>query len=90
MLRGSVSNCILAIVSKRMDPQSKITVLRQVQVSQVCGLVFGKEDSEFTLKLGALVTGFAEEVLECARKLDSNEILNETIALKEVFIEMLL
>lgn len=72
-LRGFASNCILAIVSKQMDPQSKITVLTQVQVGRVCGLVFGKEDSEFTLKLSALITGFAEEVLDCARKLDSNE-----------------
>ena len=64
-LRGFASNCILAIVSKRMDPQ--------VQVGRVCGLVFDKEDSEFTLKLSALITGFAEEVLDCARKLDSNE-----------------
>lgn len=89
VLRGSAANCILAIVSKRMDPKSKISLLRRLQVGRVCGVVLGNEDSEFTSRLGALVTGFAEEVLECARKFDSNEIPNETPAVKEVITEML-
>ena len=52
-------------------------------------LFMEKEYSEFTSKLGALVSGFAEEVLECSRKFDSNEIPNEAPEVKEVITEML-
>ncbi|XP_057842753.2 exportin-T isoform X2 [Cryptomeria japonica] len=88
-LRGSAATCVLAIVSKRMDPQSKIALLRQLQIRRVCGLVLDKQDTEFAVKINALLTGFAQEVLECARKLDSVEPSSESLAAKEVITEML-
>ena len=48
-VRGSIGNCILAIASKRMDPQSKIILLTQLQVGRICGLALGKQDSESSL-----------------------------------------
>eukprot|EP01018_Ginkgo_biloba_P004887 Gb_29796 [translate_table: standard] len=88
-LRCSAASCVLAIVSKRMDPQSKMSLLRQLRIGQVCALMVRKQDSEFISKLNALLTGFATEVLECVRKFDSNEESNETLAVKEVATEML-
>ena len=49
VVRGSIGNCILAIASKRMDPQSKIILLTQLQVGRICGLALGKQDSESSL-----------------------------------------
>ncbi len=42
VLKGFAAKCILGIVSKWMDSQSKIYLLRQLQVGRVCGLVLGK------------------------------------------------
>ncbi|KAF5189196.1 Exportin-t like [Thalictrum thalictroides] len=73
-LRGAAAICILAIVSKRMDAKSKLLLLRSLQISRVFGLVTGDRDSELVSKVAALLTGYAAEVLECSKRLDSEEI----------------
>ncbi|KAF6162442.1 hypothetical protein GIB67_017330 [Kingdonia uniflora] len=73
-LRGAAASCVLAIVSKRMEPQSKLSLLRSLQINRVCGLVAGDCDSELVLKLASLLTGYACEALDCSKRLDSEEV----------------
>ncbi|PIA43073.1 hypothetical protein AQUCO_02000489v1 [Aquilegia coerulea] len=73
-LRGAAASCILAIVSKRMDAKSKLLLLRSLQISRVFSLVTGDRDSELVSKVASLLTGYAAEVLECSKRLDSEEI----------------
>lgn len=72
-VRGAAAGCVLAIVSKRMEPQSKLTLLQTLQISRVFGLVSGDVDSELVSKVSALLTGYAVEVLECHKRLNSEE-----------------
>ncbi|XP_077240947.1 ARM repeat superfamily protein isoform X2 [Tasmannia lanceolata] len=73
-LRGTAASCVLAIVSKRMDPQSKLSLLRSLQISRVFSLVVGDGESELVSKLAALLTGYASEILDCSKHLDSEDI----------------
>ncbi|XP_019053873.1 PREDICTED: exportin-T isoform X2 [Nelumbo nucifera] len=72
-LRGAAAGCVLAMVSKRMDPQSKISLLQSLQISRVFSLVYKDVDSELVSKLAAMLTGYAAEVLDCFKRLDSEE-----------------
>ncbi|XP_057978203.1 exportin-T [Malania oleifera] len=92
-LRGAAAGCVLAAVSKRMDPQNKLRLLQSLQISRVFGLVGGDNDSELVSRIAALLIGYATEVLECSKRLTSNdskgisiELLNE--ALPSVFYVM--
>lgn len=67
-LRSAAAGCVLAIVSKRMDPHSKLALLRGLRLSQLFA------DPDLVLKLATLVTGYASEALECCKKLGSEEI----------------
>ncbi|XP_026658513.1 exportin-T-like isoform X2 [Phoenix dactylifera] len=67
-LRSAAAGCVLAIVLKRMDPRSKLALLRRLRVSQV----FAGPD--LVLKLATLITGYASEALECHKTLGSEEI----------------
>ncbi|KAK9131413.1 hypothetical protein Sjap_011900 [Stephania japonica] len=73
-LRGAAANCVLAIVSKRMDPQSKMSMLQSLQMSRVFSVVAGNGESELISSLAALLTGYAAELLDCTKRLDSEEI----------------
>lgn len=84
--RGAAVGCVLAVVSKRMDPQSKLTLLQTLQISRVFGLVFEDGESELVSKVAALLTGYAMEVLECVKRLNaenakgvSKKLLNEVL-----------
>ncbi|OAY36407.1 exportin-T isoform X2 [Manihot esculenta] len=85
-LQGAAAGCVLAVVSKRMDPQSKLAILRSLQVSRVFALVTGDSDSELVSKIAALITGYAVEVLECYKRASTEdakavslELLNEVL-----------
>ncbi|XP_065866859.1 exportin-T isoform X2 [Euphorbia lathyris] len=85
-LRGAAAGCVLAAVSKRMDPQSKLTMLQSLQISRVFPLVTGDSDSELTSKIAALVTGYAVEILECYKRVTTEDakgasldLLNEVL-----------
>ncbi|XP_050233618.1 exportin-T [Mercurialis annua] len=85
-LQGSAAGCVLAVVSKRMDPQSKLTILRSLQIRRVFSLVTGDCDSELVSKIAALITGYAVEVLDCYKRVGpgdakgvSLELLNEVL-----------
>ncbi|KAK9282212.1 hypothetical protein L1049_005125 [Liquidambar formosana] len=85
-LRGAAAGCVLAVVSKRMDPQSKLSLLQSLQINRVFGLVAEHSDSELVSKVAALLTGYAAEVLECSKRLNSEdakgvsiELLNEVL-----------
>ncbi|KAI6691631.1 hypothetical protein NL676_028459 [Syzygium grande] len=67
--RGAAAGCVLAVVSKRMDPQSKLSLLKNVQISRVIGLVSDDRDSELASSVASLLTGYAVEVLECSKRL---------------------
>ncbi|KAF3452025.1 hypothetical protein FNV43_RR08121 [Rhamnella rubrinervis] len=72
-LRGAAAGCLLAVVSKRMDHQTKISLLQSLQISRVFGLVTDDGDSELALRIAALLTGYAVEVLECFKRLNSED-----------------
>lgn len=85
-LRGAAVGCVLAVVSKRMDPKPKIRLLQSLQISRVFGLVAEDGDSELVSKVAALLTGYATEVLECSKRLNPEddvgvptELLNEVL-----------
>ncbi|KAI3414887.1 Exportin-T (Exportin(tRNA)) (tRNA exportin) [Psidium guajava] len=67
--RGAAAGCMLAVVSKRMDPQSKLSLLKNVQISRVFGLVSDDSSSELASRVASLLTGYAVEVLECTKRL---------------------
>lgn len=89
-LRGSAVDCLLAIVSKRMDAQSKLALLQRLQIGQICGHMVDKQEAEFALKLSALLTGFASEVIDCSRKLSSTEGSGRTIDFMEELLDVVL
>ncbi|XP_038724316.1 exportin-T isoform X1 [Tripterygium wilfordii] len=85
-LQGAAAGCLLAVVSKRMDPQSKLSLLQSLQINRVFGLISRDSDSELVSKLAALLTGYAVEVLECFKRVSSEdargvsvELLNEVL-----------
>lgn len=84
--RGAAVGCVLAVVSKRMDPQSKLNLLKSLHISRVFGLVKEDGDAELLSKLAELLTGYAVEALECGKRLNSEnanvvsmELLNEVL-----------
>lgn len=84
--RGAAAGCVLAVVSKRMEPQSKLALLQSLHVSRVFGLVSEDGESELVSKVAELLTGYAVEALECVKRLNSenaNEVsmklLNEVL-----------
>lgn len=88
-LLGASAACVLAVVSKRMDSQLKLNLLRSLRLSRVLA------DSNLVQKLPALVIGYASEALDCCKKLGSQnnegsssamELLEE--ALPSVFYVM--
>lgn len=85
-LRGAAAGCLSAVVSKRMDPQSKLPLLQSLQMRRVFGLVAQDSDSDLVSNVAALLTGYAVEVLECFKRLNSEdakgvsmELLNEVL-----------
>lgn len=59
-LKCAAANCVLAIVSKRMDARQKLALLHTLkpQLNIVCA------DADFVVKIGSLITGYAVETLE--------------------------
>ncbi|KAI3786205.1 hypothetical protein L1987_45339 [Smallanthus sonchifolius] len=80
-LRCAASGCVLAVVSKRMDPQAKLTLLQNLQMSRVFGLVAGDGDSEFVSGLAFLLTGYASELLDCSKNLSSGDLKRASVDL---------
>ncbi|CAN6707457.1 unnamed protein product [Malus baccata var. baccata] len=85
-LRSAAAGCLSAVVSKRMDPQAKLPLLQSLQMHRVFGLVAQDNDSELVSNVAALLTGYAVEVLECFKRLNSEdakgismELLNEVL-----------
>ncbi|KAL4387900.1 hypothetical protein GQ457_09G005180 [Hibiscus cannabinus] len=72
-LRAAAAGCVLAVVSKRMDVQSKLSLLKSLQISRVFGLVSADNDSELVSGISALITGYAVEVLECFKRVNSED-----------------
>lgn len=72
-LRGAAAGCLLAVVSKRMDHRMKLSLLQSLRISQVFGLVNKDGDSELISSIAALLTGYAVEVLECFKRLNSED-----------------
>lgn len=81
-LRGAAAGCVLAVVSKRMDPQAKLSLLKSLQISRVFGLISEDNDSELVSSVAALLIGYAVEALECSKRLSSENA-------KEVSVELL-
>ncbi|CAK9198433.1 unnamed protein product [Sphagnum troendelagicum] len=88
-LRGAAAECLLAIVSKRMDAPSKLALLQQLQTGQACSRIMEAQEPDFALKLTALFTGIATEVLECSKKIDLNGASAQSPALAELVTVML-
>lgn len=88
-LRGAAAECLLAIVSKRMDASSKLALLQQLQAGKACSTIMEAQEPEFALKLTSLLTGVASEVLECSKKIELNGASEQTLALTEMVTAML-
>ncbi|KAL6335409.1 hypothetical protein AAG906_029652 [Vitis piasezkii] len=80
-LRGSAAGCVLAVVSKRMDLQAKLSLLQNLKISRVFGLVAEDSDSELASKIATLLTGYATELLECSKKLNSEDLKQTSMEL---------
>ncbi|KAK9066158.1 hypothetical protein SSX86_013479 [Deinandra increscens subsp. villosa] len=80
-LRLAASGCVRAVVSKRMDPQAKLTLLQNLQMSRVFGLVSGDGDSELVSGLAFLLTGYASELLDCLKHLNSEDLKRASVDL---------
>ncbi|KAL8043446.1 hypothetical protein ABFX02_09G120300 [Erythranthe guttata] len=85
-LRAAAAGAVLAMVSKRMDSKSKLSLLQNLQIRRVFRLVAGDSDSELVSSVAALLTGYATEVLECSKRLSTEEgkgvsleLLNEVL-----------
>uniref|UniRef100_A0A7C9A2R2 Exportin-T n=1 Tax=Opuntia streptacantha TaxID=393608 RepID=A0A7C9A2R2_OPUST len=72
-LRGAAASCVLAVALKRMDPQAKLNLLQSLQINRVFGLINEDTDSELVSSIATLLTGYAAEVLECAKRLTSED-----------------
>lgn len=72
-LRGAAVRCLLAVVSKRMEPQSKLSLLQSLQISRVLRLVTDDVDSELVSDIAALLTGYAMEALDCFKRINSED-----------------
>ncbi|GAB2222214.1 hypothetical protein Drorol1_Dr00013419 [Drosera rotundifolia] len=72
-LRGAAAGCLLAVVSKRMDQQSKLTLLQSLKVNRVFGLVAKDTDSELLSSIAELLTGYATEILDCSKGMTSED-----------------
>lgn len=88
-LRAAAAECLLAIVSKRMDAPSKLALLQQLQAGKACSTIMEAQEPEFALKLTSLLTGIATEVLECSKKIEQNGASEQTLALTEMVTTML-
>ncbi|XP_024390921.1 exportin-T isoform X2 [Physcomitrium patens] len=88
-LRGAAAECLLAIVSKRMDAPSKLALLQQLQAGKACSTIMEEQEPEFALKLTALLTGIATEVLECSKRIEVNGACEQSLALAELVTVML-
>ncbi|XP_052175339.1 exportin-T isoform X2 [Diospyros lotus] len=80
-LRAAAVSCILAVVSKRMDEESKLRLLQTLQISRVFGLITEDSDSDLVSKVSALLTGYATEVLECSKRLNSVDAVGVSLEL---------
>ncbi|KAL1538105.1 exportin-T-like [Salvia divinorum] len=85
-LRAAASGAVLAVVSKRMEFESKLALLQSLQISRVFRLVTDDSGSELVSGVASLLTGYAVEVLECSKHLTpgdgkevSIELLNEVL-----------
>jgi exportin-T len=85
-LRGAAASCVLAVVSKRMEPRSKLTLLQSLQMSRVFGLITEDNNSELVSKAASLLTGYATELLECSKRANADDAKRLSLALlDEVF-----
>nr|XP_043615501.1 exportin-T isoform X2 [Erigeron canadensis] len=80
-LRCAASGCVLAVVSKRMDQQPKLTLLQSLQMNRLFGLVAGDVDSDFVSGLASLLTGYASELLDCLKNLKTEDLKRASVDL---------
>ncbi|CAH9088624.1 unnamed protein product [Cuscuta europaea] len=85
-LRAAAAACVQAVVSKRMDPKAKITLLQNLQIRRAFSLLGGDNDSELVSSIASLLTAYANEILECFKRIDfgsgkaiSMDLLNEVL-----------
>ncbi|XP_028226950.1 exportin-T-like isoform X2 [Glycine soja] len=72
-LRGASVRCLLAVVSKRMEPESKLSLLQSLQISRVLRLVTEDVDVELVSDIAALLSGYAVEALDCFKRINSED-----------------
>lgn len=80
-LRGAAAGCLLAVASKRMDHRTKLSLLQSLRINRVFGLVSKDADSELVASVAGLLTGYAVEVLECFKRLNSEEAKSTSMEL---------
>ncbi|XP_022721599.1 exportin-T-like isoform X3 [Durio zibethinus] len=72
-LRAAAAGCVFAVVSKRMDAYAKLSLLKRLEMTRVFGLISDDNDSELVSSVAALVTGYALEILECSKRVNSED-----------------
>eukprot|EP00850_Spirogloea_muscicola_P015251 SM000115S23930 [mRNA] locus=s115:316090:322671:+ [translate_table: standard] len=70
-ISAAASDCLLAVVSKRMDATAKLGLLQRLQINQLCQQLTKIEDTELVGKVSALCRGLATEIIESKRQLES-------------------
>lgn len=85
-LRAAAVRCLLAIVSKRMESQSKLSLLQTLQITRVFRLLTDDANADLVPDIAALLSGYATEALDCFKRITSEdakgismELLNEVL-----------
>lgn len=71
-LRASVAGCLLAVISKRMEVPSKLALLKQLQIADVCSMLVSTLDLENSTEFQSLVVGYGNELLECVKRAETD------------------
>uniref|UniRef100_A0A7N0TYM0 Exportin-T n=1 Tax=Kalanchoe fedtschenkoi TaxID=63787 RepID=A0A7N0TYM0_KALFE len=82
-LRGAAASCLLAVVSKGMNFQSKLALLQSLRMNRIFSLVSRERESEFKSKVAILLAGYGAEILLCFVKLNSEEARGVSMELLE-------
>ncbi|XP_057736307.1 exportin-T [Arachis stenosperma] len=84
-LRSAAIKCLTAVVSKRIEPRSKLALLQSLQISRLFRLVVDDANAELVSDIAVLLTGYATELLDCFKRIDSEgrgismELLDEVL-----------
>lgn len=83
-LRGAASDFLSEIVTKRMEPVPKLTLIQQLGVVPLCSgwATHGLPDDTSALKYAQLLASLATEVLESLKKIENSIVSMQAVGLE--------